>query len=77
MDSKGIDMCEYCGADEFLINNRRFNAKTDTYNGFEVWIEDDELNIYANLDKAKVVTASGSVKVKINYCPMCGRKLDV
>lgn len=70
-------MCEYCEGDEFLANNREYNFPTDTYNGFEVWLEDNKLSIYACLDKAKAVTASGSVEIEINYCPMCGRKLDV
>jgi len=70
-------MCKYCEADEFLFNDRKFNAKTETYDGFQVWLEDDVLNIYANLDKSGLITASGSAKVKINYCPFCGRKIDV
>jgi len=67
-------MCKFCEEEEYLFNNREL-GHNGAYNGFEVWIEDDKLNIYACLNAAKVVDTSDSTDFKINYCPMCGRKL--
>lgn len=64
-------MCEYCEGEKFLLNTRKTAG-----DGFEIWIEDGELHIYANINKADVFTASDSTKVKIKYCPICGRAID-
>lgn len=69
-------MCKYCvGFDDdsqtsILTCNQQ--AFLDTY-GFDIDINGiGELTLYASIGRAE----GGNIgRVKINYCPMCGRKL--
>ena len=57
-------MCEYC---EELVDNRKNLLE---FEGLETYID--------GLGKLTQNNDNGSfyVEAKINYCPMCGRKLD-
>lgn len=80
-------MCEYCNGNESLFYDR------DSKDVREVVIEGDgSLSIFSNnydredreksesmgfpSDEAKNM-AEYSYNIKINYCPMCGRELEV
>ncbi len=54
--------CEYCDGEKDLLKK---------YNGFTVSIYKNELELYFEHNEG-----DASDDVKINYCPMCGRKLE-
>ena len=59
--------CKYCENGVSLISNQ--NGCTD----IEVWIEDGNTLI----GEAGGMFEVSLDKLKINYCPMCGKKLEV
>ena len=68
--------CEYCKAGQYLITNR--GSMLEGYCGIDgvgkLFIAYGTYHLpLANTDPWMV----GSRSVKINYCPMCGRKLEV
>jgi len=70
-------MCKYCEGEEEEISSRtEFAKKSDCgYAGFEVYVipEESVLHIACAPDTHEIVFEEKDVK--INYCPMCGRKL--
>ena len=77
-------MCKYCeysydeGMDvTSLIDTRtEYSSKGDFYPGVTVWIDPDDhtLNVDAVGDTYEPNYIAASVK--INFCPMCGEKLN-
>ena len=63
-------MCKHCDS---KFNNVELNNKKSD---FEIEIDEDGLNIYFNQGNA-YENYSDSAIIDINYCPMCGRKLEV
>ena len=61
-------MCEYCAKE---YDNKQFKTKSD----FEIEIDTDGLNIYFNQGNM-YENYSDSTIIPINFCPMCGRKLN-
>jgi hypothetical protein len=69
--------CEYCSdyAPRPLINRgNRMSLKRDIYPGISITIEDSELYISAVPDTYE--PGYLEAEVKINFCPMCGRKFE-
>ena len=56
-------MCEYCEKQETIIY----------YDGFDVGIIGNELFLSSYYDS--LFSGAYEKSVKINFCPMCGRKL--
>lgn len=71
-------MCEYCDNGETEIYNDRAVSRNDyqTYTGFEVWIENNNLNILSCFDSSITRPMLRETKFPINFCPMCGRLLN-
>ena len=73
-------MCEYCEKEKELPIKIKdiVNVKEDLV--LMLTIKKNEILILANLGftnkKGKSEWVSTSSRIKINYCPMCGRKLD-
>ena len=62
-------MCKYC-------EDKRENPDMPSNNyDFEVDIDSDGLNIYVAMGN-NYEAQSGSAIIDINFCPMCGRKLN-
>ena len=59
---KGLQMCEYCEKRKFLIDQSGLLLMIDKNSLHAVW--EEEFGGYPTAD------------AKINYCPMCGRKLS-
>lgn len=57
-------MCKYCKKDN---DENLFYEDRDDNDYLSVWIMDNKLNIHTNRYGDEIV---------INYCPICGRKLD-
>ncbi|HWT74325.1 MAG TPA: hypothetical protein VN258_06360 [Mobilitalea sp.] len=70
-------MCEYCSDGE-SISNREYSNKTDAYVEFDASIDGNVLNIVCctNIGTMSQGTTYLEKDIKINYCPMCGRKLN-
>ena len=73
------DVCEFCRNDgwsenENLINpSSHLSSKGDFYSGFTVYVDGDSLSIRAVADTYEPSYMED--EIKINFCPMCGRKL--
>lgn len=80
-------MCEFC-EQKFNEHNLAFEVKElserkeskyneGCYTGIQAYvnIEDSTLNIFACLDNENIKPLGMTKAVKINYCPMCGKKL--
>ena len=73
-------MCKYCeelftGECNETILEDRLNVCNIDFVGVEVFINDDELELY--LDTIPSGETISRKKIKIQYCPFCGRKLEV
>jgi hypothetical protein len=69
--------CEYCRCwdTKFLLErSEKLSFKRDAYPGISLCIDNDCLEVDACPDTYEPSFMEASVK--INYCPMCGRKLD-
>lgn len=64
-------MCEYCQGDKFIIDGRKYDYRFDTCAGIDVHVEDGMLMV----ESVKMQGSYQEKETKINYCPMCGRKL--
>lgn len=80
-------MCEFC-EQKFNEHNLAFEVKElserkeskynkGSYTGIQAYvdIEDSTLKIFACLDSEYTKPLGKAKVVKINYCPMCGKKL--
>lgn len=80
-------MCEFC-EQKFNEHNLAFEVKELSerkeskynegyYTGIQAYvdIENSTLNIFACLDNKHIKPLGMAKAVKINYCPMCGKKL--
>lgn len=66
--------CVYCNCDRIIVNRSdRLSLKRDFYPGLDVFIDRDVLYIEGSADTYEPNYIE--VSVKINFCPMCGRKL--
>ncbi len=74
-------MCEYCESNwenkKYITEKNRYGKGADCYIGIDTYIDGNMLGIdavgevgYPSKDSTVV-----EEEVKINYCPMCGRKL--
>ena len=68
--------CKYCIDGETMYNSRK-PSKNDyeVLTGFEIFIRKNIMYVYNCMDKQYIKPLSDLAEVKINYCPMCGRKL--
>lgn len=84
----GINMCEFCENywneeyKEYTVSNlsdrieSKYNA--EHYTGIQTFIDLDtsEIVVIACLDNEYIKPILKTEKIKIKYCPMCGRKLS-
>ena len=73
-------MCDYCNNEKSIISiEDTYEEDTyedgytgiDRYENGDAYINGNELNLYCDVEVTYVSKSS-----KINYCPMCGRKLS-
>ena len=70
-------MCEYCDF-ETKDNKSRILGETDRDKGLNIkaWMrKENEIVVYAAIADIQGLDAIAR-SIKINYCPMCGRKLQ-
>lgn len=70
-------MCEYCkDYNQKCLSERndKMSRKGDFYSGIQTYIEENKLQINAVADVYEPNFTEKSIK--INYCPMCGRRLE-
>lgn len=73
-------MCKYCGelftgdSNESLLENRIAMFNTQMIIDADVFITDDELEMYVEFTPTDEQIAKS--KIKIKYCPMCGTRLN-
>lgn len=68
--------CEYCkdyGVKLLSERQQHYSDKGDFYPGVEVYIDKDTLNVFAVADTYEPGVEEACIKIQ--YCPMCGRKL--
>lgn len=69
-----MNNCSYCKENEIIYDDMKFGKNRDEYCGIEVFIEENiYLYVISNADTYE--TGFNKAKIKINYCPTCGRKL--
>ncbi len=67
-------MCDYCAGIKYILDTQTtMSYKGDFFPGVHILIDDDELCVDAVADVYEPHYIEE--KTKINYCPMCGRKL--
>ena len=72
-------MCKYCKNDGYYKRNKSLISKTlknDVDIDFSIDVKDEK--IVASIENFKIETYEDNWVIttkKINYCPMCGRKL--
>lgn len=77
-DGKQVDLCEYCceeffdKCNEYIIDRWYYFDNIRAMNSF-VFIEDGKLKLFTCICDEEDPSPKS---VKINYCPMCGRKLE-
>lgn len=70
-------MCDYCNGNKTIFSDRDISEfNPDAYTGLEVWVCMGVMGVLACLDNKYVKPLVRAQSIKINYCPMCGRKLD-
>lgn len=72
-------MCEYCDKeDPKSLSERKFSSHHEAYTGIECFVDSENgiLIIQACLDNMYVEPIYKEIEIKINYCPMCRRKLS-
>lgn len=70
--------CDYCTDYDTkeIFNNRKLSPHNDgVYTGIALNIFSGMLNLYYVIDCPYTKALSDSACFKINFCPMCGRKL--
>ena len=68
--------CKVCRSEEYLIGERKLGKFTDSYIGIDVYIsENRKLTIDVCNEQSTGCSCFQEAFVKINYCPMCGKKL--
>ena len=70
-------MCDYCNDNGIeILNTREESEHNRQYRtGFEVYIYQRKLKIYACLDKPNIHPVCDGVVIPIKFCPMCGHDL--
>lgn len=61
-----VDKCEYCQGDKVIYD------KGDWQDYIRLTVIDDSIYLSVGADGQSAADES----IKINYCPMCGRKLE-
>ena len=81
-------MCEFCEehwnkkSDRYEVNDLSERTESEHnyeyYTGIQTYIDSDasELVVIACLDNKYIKPILKTEKIKIKYCPMCGRKLS-
>lgn len=68
-------MCKYCEEHEYICDTRTKRSKKGEFiPGIEIDITNNELYVLAVADTYEPGVVDQTIK--INYCPMCGRKLS-
>ena len=65
-------MCEYCENNQSVFEREKRNDKTRTVDTTDAVIERGCLHVEVEIGYALSV-----FDIPINYCPMCGQKLEV
>lgn len=67
--------CKFCDGSAMLLERemKLMSYKSDIYPGMDVYIDEDTLYIEVTPDTYEPSYIES--KCKINFCPMCGRKL--
>ena len=74
-----MSMCEYCGhAEKDLSERTESEYNEECYTGIQTFVDSDtsELVVIACLDNQYIKPILKHEHIKINDCPMCGRKLS-
>lgn len=64
------ELCKYCESDlkeSLTANDAKWSGRTDS---IEVFVQPGALSVTADIDND-----SFSCKLRINYCPMCGKRV--
>lgn len=74
-------MCEYCSetkSRKSLIERNTYSSNVECYIGIDMDINENMLEIVAvgEVGSPSRDTAYVEAAKRINYCPMCGRKLN-
>lgn len=69
LEEGGYDIEPICEREESKYNHGCFT-------GIDVHLEKDKLKMYAVVDGQNVKCLHAEKEIKINFCPMCGRKLE-
>ena len=79
-----MNFCNYCSEhfhdsvyDVESISKREFSLINNVYTGIETYIdlENKELVVFACLENKNIKPVCDEIRIPINYCPICGRKL--
>ncbi len=74
-------MCEYCNNDGYLKPNKSLISKTLKNNvDIDIQINVKDKKLAMSIENLSVKTYENNWIIttkKINYCPMCGRKLNI
>lgn len=67
-------MCKYCGLENYTGENLDYDVEVDgSKQDYEIFVLDDlDYNRYS----LNILGTYSDIRVKINYCPMCGNKLN-
>lgn len=74
-----MGMCEHCNDNnDVFLSERTLSKNSEALTGIGCYIcsENKTLSIEACIDNTYVKPLYIEKDIKINYCPMCGRKLD-
>jgi len=71
------EKCKYCddNNDVYLYDDCKYSLKADCETGIIAYVLRNELLINSRADTYE--PSYMEAETKINYCPMCGRKLEV
>lgn len=68
--------CEICKGEGFLLNTRKLGRYTSAQVGIDIYIDcKGDLNVDACNEQSTGCKCYQDAVIKINYCPMCGKKL--
>lgn len=68
--------CKYCDDNECeeIYSDIKLGSKKDCNVGIDIYIQQNNLYVESSADTYE--PSYNEAKVEINYCPMCGRKLN-
>lgn len=66
-------MCQYCDIENYTGENLDYDVEVDgSKQDYEIFILDD---LEYDRQSLSILGTYSEIRVKINYCPMCGKKL--